>query len=108
MKTCPVCNGTCEVTKPLEGIGTITVPCEACCRTCRGTGEVDDSAGGVGPMAFAKSPCPDCGGTGGIQPDCTHADRTPGFMAGTFYCNTCPAKIVVRADGTEEVRNEQA
>lgn len=30
------------------------------CETCSDTGMVDDSAGGVGPAASMKSPCPDC------------------------------------------------
>ena len=30
------------------------------CECCGGTGECDDSAGGWGPMAHTKYPCPDC------------------------------------------------
>jgi hypothetical protein len=30
------------------------------CETCQGCGECDSSAGGVGPMAYVKFPCPDC------------------------------------------------
>lgn len=101
IETCERCNGTGDV-----------------CDTCGGDGEIDDSLGAPAGVHTGMVACPDCVTLVNLDGNvvkrtiyedkevCLHATTTPGFMAGTLYCRNCPAKLIVRSNGSIEVRYE--
>lgn len=75
--------------------------------------ECPDDCGGC--SCHIAPPCPHC--TDHSRPDdyeidalanvpmCKHERLTPGFMAGSYFCNDCPARIRIHFDGKREVLN---